>query len=40
MVASELVMQSDLERSKAAQSTSGYGADPAASMGSALAGTH
>ena len=40
IVASELAMQSDLECSKAARSTSGYGADAAAAMGSALAKTH
>ena len=39
-VASELAMQSDLERSKAGQSTSGYGTDAAAAMGGTLAGTH
>ena len=38
--ASELAMQNDLERSKAGQSTSGYGSDAAASMGGSLAGTH
>ena len=38
--ASELAMQSDLERSKAGQSTSGYGTDAAAAMGGTLAGTH
>lgn len=38
--ASELAMQSDMERSKAGQSTSGYGSDAAAAMGGTLAGTH
>ena len=38
--ASELAMQNDLERSKAGQSTSGYGTDAAAAMGGTLAGTH
>ena len=37
---SELAMQSDMERSKAGQSTSGYGSDAAAAMGGTLAGTH
>ena len=38
--ASELAMQSDMERSKAGQSSSGYGSDAAAAMGGTLAGTH
>ena len=40
LAASELAMQDDLERSKAGQSTSGYGSDAAAAMGGTLAGTH
>ena len=40
VAASELAMQNDLERSKAGQSTSGYGSDAAAAMGGTLAGTH
>jgi len=40
VAASELAMQDDLERSKAGQSTSGYGSDAAAAMGGTLAGTH
>ena len=40
VAASELAMQNDLERSKAGQSTSGYGSDAAAAMGGSLAGTH
>ena len=39
-VASEIAMQSDMERSKAGQSSSGYGSDAAAAMGGTLAGTH
>ena len=40
VAASEIAMQDDLERSKAGQSTSGYGSDAAAAMGGTLAGTH